>query len=185
MACTDDFLFGPAVALEVAPFPVFWRFTSVSRIGMILGFVGCDLSNRLKSARTVAFNCMNCSACLKSLRLSWHSLNPALHLLSPRVWLLLWGACPATEVVAQKLRRSHARASLFIGSSFCPPRRDGVIRSLTGSRLAARRTLVIPWSNSRVRPLPLTRLVGIAHPSQWGRTTGWDRSKLGLVRHRD
>jgi hypothetical protein len=81
---------------------------------MILGFVALDFSNRFKSARTVALNCMNCSAALKSLRLSRHSLNPWLHLLSPDVWRLLWGAGPATEGVAQKLRRIHARVNLLI-----------------------------------------------------------------------
>ena len=107
-------LFGPTVALYTAPFPVFWRFTSASRTVATFGLVGLDFSNRSKSARTVAFNCMNCSASLKSLRLSWHSLNPVLHLLSPEVWRLLWGAGPATKDDAQKLRRRHARVSLFI-----------------------------------------------------------------------
>jgi hypothetical protein len=80
----------------------------------IFGFVGIDFSNRFKSARTAPFNRMNRSASLKSLRLSSHSLNPWLHLISPEVRPLLWGAGPATDEVAQKLRNMNARVSLFI-----------------------------------------------------------------------
>jgi hypothetical protein len=102
------------VAWYTAAFPVFWRFTSALRIVARVGFAGIDFSNRLKSVRTVAFNRMNRSASLKSLRLSLHSLNPWLQLLPPEVWPLLWGAGPATDEVAQKLRNINARVSLFI-----------------------------------------------------------------------
>jgi hypothetical protein len=57
---------------------------------------------------------MNLSASLKSLRLSWHSLNPELHLLFPKVCGLLWGAGPAAENAAEKLKMRHAKDNFFI-----------------------------------------------------------------------
>jgi hypothetical protein len=102
------------VAWYTAAFPAFWQFTSALRTVAILGFVGIVFSNRFKSARTASFNRMNRSASLNSLRLPLHSLNLWLQLISPEAWPLLWGAGPATDEVAQKLRNINAMASLFI-----------------------------------------------------------------------
>jgi MFS family permease len=58
------------------------------------------------------------------LRLSWHCLNPAPHLLSPEFWRLPWGGGPATKDDTQRLRRRHTRVRVFIGSSFCVRSRE-------------------------------------------------------------